>query len=148
MSTRALAVCYRSTSDGVEILLVRSRRGLWTIPGGRIDRGETPEQAAVRELREEAGIVGASVAPSVTRVRVIKNIGDLLRPHASRAPVFLVRAEGSDATDEGWRTPTWFRPPEARVALAQGRVRWAARWRLAALDAAVAILRTGPTTDV
>ncbi len=140
MSTRALAVCYRSASAGVEVLLVRSRRGPWTIPGGRIDPGETPEHAAVRELREEAGVVGASVAAPVTYVSVIKTVGDLLRPLASRAPVFLVRAEGSGTTDEGWRTPTWFRPLDARVALANRRIRWVARWRLAALDAAVATL--------
>src|SRR5215213_480529 len=84
MSTRALAVCFRSTSAGVEVLLVRSHRGAWTIPGGRIDPGETPEHAAVRELREEAGVVGSSVAAPVAYVPVIKNVGDLLRPRASR----------------------------------------------------------------
>src|SRR3954454_17292679 len=87
MSTRALAICYRSTSGGVEVVLVRSRRGLWTIPGRPIDPGDTPEHAAIRELREEAGITGGSVAAPVAYVPVIKNVGDLLLPRVSDAGV-------------------------------------------------------------
>jgi mutator protein MutT len=42
---------------GGEALLIRKKRGLGAgkilAPGGRIERGETPEEAAVREIREE-----------------------------------------------------------------------------------------------
>jgi 8-oxo-dGTP pyrophosphatase MutT (NUDIX family) len=37
------------------ILLVLERE-LWSYLGGRLEQGETPEQAVVREAREEAGI--------------------------------------------------------------------------------------------
>src|SRR5689334_5527957 len=100
VSRRAITVCYRPASTGVEVVLVRSRRGSWTLPGGKIDPGETPEQAAIRELREEAGVVGTGVPPPVTRVLVIKNVGDILRPGAWRSPVFLVRAQTSETTEE------------------------------------------------
>ncbi len=36
---------------------IEPRRGLWAIPGGFLEKGETLAQGAVRELREEAGVV-------------------------------------------------------------------------------------------
>ncbi len=38
------------------LLLVQRRDGSWALPGGRIDPGETPDQAARREAFEETGL--------------------------------------------------------------------------------------------
>ena len=45
--------------DGKIILVKRAIEpglGLWVFPGGYVDRGETPQAAAVREAREECGL--------------------------------------------------------------------------------------------
>ncbi|KNZ33251.1 MAG: NUDIX hydrolase [Methylibium sp. NZG] len=50
-------------SDAPALLLtrraetLRNHAGQWAFAGGRIDAGETPEQAALRELAEEVGVV-------------------------------------------------------------------------------------------
>jgi 8-oxo-dGTP pyrophosphatase MutT (NUDIX family) len=50
------AVMLVRTTDG-KLLLLRQPPGTgWSLPAGLMDRGERPEQAAVRELAEESGI--------------------------------------------------------------------------------------------
>jgi len=49
---------------GSRILLISTQAGRrWQLPKGHIEEGETPEQAAVREVREETGVTSRVVAP-------------------------------------------------------------------------------------
>lgn len=55
---RLSTLCY--LSDGERLLMLRRRKEPfsmhWTAPGGKIEPGETPEEAIVREMYEETGL--------------------------------------------------------------------------------------------
>jgi 8-oxo-dGTP pyrophosphatase MutT (NUDIX family) len=61
-------VIFRRGQGGMEVVLVSVKGGeVWCLPKGLIDRGETPEETAVREVREESGLSG----------KIIEELGDI-----------------------------------------------------------------------
>jgi len=99
--------------DGDAVLLVRRAAepgvGDWTIPGGHLERDESPAEGAARELREETGLAVGSGDLSLFDARTFHS-------HEGKHVVsigFVVAAEqttgtvvaGSDATDARFWTP-------------------------------------------
>ena len=93
---------------GDHVLLIRRGRGaavgLWSVPGGRVEFGESLETAALRELAEETGLI----APSATYLGHVERMDDtwhfvihdyLVRLDSIPSDPLLA---GDDATDAAW----------------------------------------------
>ncbi len=48
-------------ATGLQFLMILDGYGRWTFPKGGVEEGETPPEAAVREIEEETGIKGSVV---------------------------------------------------------------------------------------
>jgi 8-oxo-dGTP pyrophosphatase MutT (NUDIX family) len=74
---------YRMSENSV-FLVHHVKSGLWISPGGHIEADETPQQAVVREMREELGVVmdAESIAgPSLLTITEINNARQTCKGH-------------------------------------------------------------------
>jgi len=70
---------------------------VWSLPKGHLEAGETPEDAALREVEEETGIVGRVVAP--LGVIDFWFMAENRRIHKT-VHHFLMEASGGELSDE------------------------------------------------
>jgi 8-oxo-dGTP diphosphatase len=93
--------------SGGRLLLVRSTRTRehWAFPGGKSEPGETPEQTAVREVREEVGV----------DIEVTGSIGRYVLPSGYAIACFSATARGTGLTVDSSEIleARWFTPEES-----------------------------------
>jgi 8-oxo-dGTP pyrophosphatase MutT (NUDIX family) len=111
------AVWRRRPEAGLEVVLVhRPRYNDWSLPKGKVDPGESDEEAAVREVREEASVVGR-LGPELDAVHYIDRLG---RPKLARYWAMTV-LEGEAGGDNEVDRAEWLALAAARERLSYPR---------------------------
>jgi 8-oxo-dGTP pyrophosphatase MutT (NUDIX family) len=116
-ATSAGAIILREIDGQLKIALAHHQRDTktWVLPKGHVEQGETPEQAALREILEETGL---------RRVQLLTYLGSLVRERRKNGAViqktihyYLAYALPSDQpelpTEAGFTEPGWFSPETA-----------------------------------
>jgi 8-oxo-dGTP pyrophosphatase MutT (NUDIX family) len=119
--THAGGLVYRTGNGAPEFLVVTSRRRpeAWIFPKGRIERGETPEETAEREVHEESGVSAVSIQPIDDVKMQVDGEDRIIR-------YFLMRAVRNGRPGEGRRS-RWLSPGDALEHLSYARSRTSLR---------------------
>ena len=111
--TILVAACALVDADGRVLIAQRpegkSMAGPWEFPGGKVEKGETPEETVIRELQEELGITTkrACLAPLTFASHSYDDFHLLM-------PLFICRRFwGIPQAQEG-QTLKWVRPGKLR----------------------------------
>jgi 8-oxo-dGTP diphosphatase len=87
----------------------KSLGGLWEFPGGKVEAGETPEVALIRELKEEVAIEVscACLAPFVFASHTYEEFHLLM-------PLYLIRRWSGEMEAKAHTALKWVRPKDMR----------------------------------
>ncbi len=108
-----VAACALIDADGRVLIAQRPpgkpMAGLWEFPGGKVDPGERPEDALIRELEEELGIVvnEACLAPLTFASHSYEGFHLLM-------PLYVCRRWQGTVTAREGQTLSWVRPNRLR----------------------------------
>lgn len=94
--------------DGKYLLVLRGHgpeKGVWAVPGGHADEGETVHQCAVREAHEEVGEIEVEKEPFLVFEHPFGSPDHIHRCHTFYGKAKGKLRAGTDAEKLGWFTP-------------------------------------------
>ena len=116
--------------DGQVLVVRRGRapgKGTWTIPGGKVEPGETLVDAVVREVREETGLAVRVVAPLTVVPLEREGFSYAIHEHLCAVESTAAARPGDDADEVQWVSPSALEAlgvdAEARSVIALGLAR-------------------------
>jgi len=110
-----LAVSAAIFRDGKVLIVRRARppaRGLYTLPGGGVELGETLEEAVIREVREETALEVAPVALAGYRQAIARDEAGRIERHFVILPFAARWIAGEISLNEELAEAHWLAPAE------------------------------------
>jgi len=110
--TSAGGIIFRRSEPGLQLCLIRDDYGYWTFPKGKVEAGETLEQTALREVREEIGVADVRIVTALGTTKYGFTAGDA--PVRKTVHWFLMETAADTecrpvpsehVQDAGWFTP-------------------------------------------
>lgn len=108
----ASIACFR---DGKVLIARRGKapsRGLWSLPGGGVEFGETTQEAAIRELLEETGVSAKIVGLAEVVEAISRDESGAPFAHAVIFAYAGTWTEGESTLSEEAEAVTWISPGE------------------------------------
>jgi 8-oxo-dGTP pyrophosphatase MutT (NUDIX family) len=102
---------FRRDKDGnVEFLLIQDHKDRWTIPKGHIEEGETAQEAARREIGEEAGLHDVDILGWLGKIHFRYRRVDKLVLISQQVYLMRVKTDGNEIQKEEWMNGIkWFK---------------------------------------
>ena len=128
-------VVVRATADGERVLLLRAYRN-WDLPKGGLEAGETPLEAAIREVREETGLYDLEFAWGEDSIETEPYAGGkVVRFYVARSPAGAVSLPINPALGRAEHHEFRWLPIDSALALTVPRLQRVLQWAVERIGA-------------